>query len=256
MPDTLSPFQQIPWQQPLVPHHSPYKVGELVPYQLSSDDLVVSTLLLCLLLLIVVVAHSHRQLSQQAREFFYPPKERKKHFAEKTGFENYAPLLVVSQLCFMGALLAYGYARSQWHVFFMPLTPWMLLGAYLVCFLAYFLFKQIISSFVHWVFFPKSQQNVWWENALFLFSVESILFFPLLTIFIFIDIPVQKIVVIFAIFLLIVKILQTFKIQRIFFPKFYGCLHLFAYLCALEIVPLMLLVASLTWMTEILTVKN
>ena len=53
----------------------------------------------------------------------------------------------------------------------------------------------------------------------------------------------------------LIKILHLYKTFLIFFPKFYGTLHLIVYFCTLEILPLVAVFEVLIRVTDELIVK-
>ncbi len=226
-----------------------------LPYRLWNDDLVTGILLLCLILLVYVFNKTRRQMAQQARDFFFAPKKHTGLFAVETSIEGNARLFIVFQLCLMGGLLTFAYAQYTLDLFLGQVSPRLLLAIYVGCFVAYFVLKRMCYGFVNWVFFSKSQQKVWNDSYSYLISLESFVFFPLALIFIFLGITFEKGIWIFLILLILIKILLGFKTLKIFFPKIHGLFHLFAYLCALELMPMLTLWMSLVFITNSLIIK-
>lgn len=240
---------------PEVPHRNVGHSAVPMPYLLSHDDLVTGSLLLCFLILVYVLNKTRRQLTQQTKDFFSAPKERTGLFAVETTIESRSRLFITFQLCLMGGLLVFAYAQYSLDIFLGQISPRLLLGLYVCCFIAYFVAKRILSAFVNWIFFPKSQQKLWDDSYSYLVSVESLLLFPFALIFVYFNLPFEKGIWMFLFIILITKILLTFKTLKIFFPKCYGLFHLFAYLCALELMPMLALWKSLAYITDILIVK-
>ena len=240
---------------PEVPHHNVGRSAVPISYLLSRDDLVTGSLLLCFLILVYVVNKTRRQLTQQTKDFFSTPKERTGLFAVETTIESRSRLFIIFQLCLMGGLLVFTYAQYSLDIFLGQISPRLLLGLYVCCFVAYFVVKRILNAFVNWIFFPKSQQKLWNDSYSYLFSVESLLLFPFALIFVYFNLPFEKGIWMFLFILIIIKILLTFKTLKIFFPKSYGLFHLFAYLCALELMPMLALWKVLAFITDNLIVK-
>ena len=259
-PDTLVSYEEgffknNPMLHTELPYRGMGRSAVSVPYMLSRDDLVTSSLLLCFLILVYVINKTRRQLIQQTKDFFFAPKEHNGLFAVETSIESRARLFVIFQLCLMGGLLVFAYAQYRLDFFLGQLPPRLLLGIYVGSFVVYFVLKRILNSFINWIFFPKSQQKLWNDSNSYLISVESLVFFPFALIFVYFNLPFEKSIWMFLILLLIIKILYAFKTLTIFFPKSYGLFHLFAYLCALELMPLLALWKLLAIVTENLVVK-
>lgn len=252
-------FEGNPLLHPELPYHAQGFSATPVPYGMWHDDVVTGGLILCLVILICAYNQVPNQIRQQSSDFFSRPKERIGLFAEETSIGNRPRLLLVLQLCLTGslAMLAYmHFVQGTYPVF--PLD-WKftlkLLAIYVACFLAFFVAKRILSSFINWIFFPKYQQRAWFDLSSFIFFAESILFFPILLGLTYLRIPPEKVSFAFLFILLSVKIILTFKTYQIFFHKSYCLLHLFVYLCALEIMPLLALLRVMATIAENVVVK-
>lgn len=249
-------FAGSPLLHPELPYRSYGQIAEPLPYALRNDDLVTGSLLLCFLMLTYVVNRMRRLLVQQTRDFFATPKEHTGLFAVETSSENQARLFSILQLCLIGGLLVFGYSRQTLHPLLLgPLSPYILLSIYVGSFAIYFLAKRILTAFINWIFFPKSQQKIWNDSYSYLISVESIFLFFFAIIFVYFELSLQKTLWILLFLLFIIKFLLAFRTLRIFFPKTHGIFHLFAYLCALELIPLLAFWKSLAFMTDSLIVK-
>ncbi|MDE7166581.1 MAG: DUF4271 domain-containing protein [Bacteroidaceae bacterium] len=231
-------FHQNPLMHTEVPYRSPWHHVERIPYRLTDDNLIIGSLLLYLVILVAIIVNSRNRLAQQAKDFFFTQKEQPTHLTAETGFERYVYPLAIGLLCLIGGLFTFAYVRYGLGMLPDPRSDRQLLAIYAGCFAGYFVIKWLFSSFINWIFFSKPQQKNWTSNNRFLFIVESISFFPLVTVVVFLQIPFEKSILISLCLVLIVKILLSFKTQNIFFPKIYGCFHLFAYLCTLELMPI------------------
>ena len=226
-----------------------------VPYQMSQDDVVTAILLICAAILIFSFNKIRTLLSRQTRNFLLQPREHTGLFAVETSIEAHSRMFMVMVLSAMGGVAMMGYSQAQFNVEQHIITPHLLLAVYSVSFLLMFTMRRIMTGFVNWVFFPKSQQKIWKDTYSYLISIEAIAFFPLLLIFVYFGLSFEKSITFFIIILLIIKILLSFKAYQIFFNKSYCAFHLFAYLCALEIMPLLALCKLLAIVTETLVVK-
>ena len=248
-------FKDSPMYHPELPYRSQGESAVPLPYMLWRDDWVTGSLLLCLVILVLTINKVRQQLRQQTKDFFFSPKESKGLFAVETSIESRARLFMTFQLCLLGGVMMFAYSQYELDFFLGQLSPRWLLSIYVLSFIVFFILKKAMSAFVNWIFFPKSQQKIWNDNYSYLISVESILFFPLALTFVYFRLPFEKAALIFLFILLIIKILLAFKTYKIFFSKSYGLFHLFAYLCALEIMPLLALWKLLAMVTESLIVK-
>ena len=229
--------------------------GELRPYRLLHDDWVTLFVLLCFVMMVFIQKRIRSYVVSQAREFFLPSKNVSKKAKPNTGAEQLIPWFMMFLLSIMGALAVYMYTQSQQHLFLGQTSPYLLIGIYMVIWILYFMFKILIAGFLNWIFFDKKKNRLWKKSGFFLFSVEALLFFPLIIITIYLNLPPY--IPLWIAFLLgsVIKILHLYKTFLIFFPNFYGLLHLIVYFCTLEIVPLMAVFITLIRVTELMTVK-
>ena len=248
-------FRDNPMLHPELPYRSLGEYATPVSYNLHNDDWVTGALIVCFLVLAFIINKSYNQLTQQTRDFFFAPKERTGLFAVETSFEKSSRLFIHLQLCLMCGLLSFVYAQQYLGLACNPSTSHLFLSLYTLNMGTYFLIKRLLSSFTNWIFFPKLQQKMWNDNYSYLITAESTLFFFFVLFSIYFNLSAENNLWIFLFLLLIIKILLTFKTFKIFFPKFYGCFHLFAYLCALELIPLLALWKSLVFITDNLIVK-
>lgn len=221
-----------------------------MPETLRQTDCIIITLLLCLLLLMAFRRLHRSRLSDAVSNFFYPSNIQKNevHSAHQEGLRAIAAIL----FCLEGAVFTYAYTISQgfWSV---NLSPWLFIAGTSGFFMLFLILKQILYSMVHSVFFSKAQRQKWRDQYVFLFFAESLLLFPLLLAFIYLDINLKISLYGVALLLLFVKIMLLFKCFSTFFKKFYGILHLFVYFCALEVAPLVVLWTILVEITNRLT---
>lgn len=119
-----------------------------------------------------------------------------------------------------------------------PLIPILLS---LLCFTAYTLVYYFLTIFVNWVFFDdkkKLQWSVFFSRAKYWEAISLWLCFML---FCFGALPRPAAVILSAISLIFAKLWFFQKVRTVFFPKILVSIHFFAYLCALEVVPILIL---------------
>ena len=224
-------------------------------YQLWRDDWVVLFVLMCFVLLAIIQKRVRKQLFSEAKEFFFPTKNISKKEKRDSNFELLIPLVLTLILSTMGGLGVFMFTQKGLHLFLGQISPYMLIGIYVGIWMLYFILKNLLSSFVNWIFFDKQKRALWRKSYFFLFSVETLLFFfaTISTIFLNLSstIPLWIILTIG----LVIKFLHLYKTFLIFFPKFYGTLHLIVYFCTLEIIPLLAVFKVLIRVTDELIVK-
>ena len=233
--------------------HSAFGMNaQRLPFALHRNDGVTAVLLCCFFLTMMIIRNRQRKLGQQLRDFFTPAR---KTIVQPTDIEGreFTHLFLGLQLSLLVALLFYSYAQACLPLHAITFNHLILLGIYALVTFLILVAKQCLYSFVHSVFFTPAQRRQWYRDASLLFAIESLLLFPLALLSVYFDLPYQTAGVLLLFLLLFVKILFLFKCFDAFFSKFYGVLHLFAYLCALEIAPIVLLWTILVELTHTLT---
>lgn len=248
-------FAQNPMLHPeLVVRPSGY-VAHPLPYQLWSDDWVTGGILLCFLVMVYLYSQAKKFFMLQARNFVFPTKELLGAAPVETGLESSSVVFFFLLLSLQGGLLTFGYSQYALSIFLGQLSPYLLLGIYMGSWLVYFLCKRLLYSFTNWIFFNKQQRRLWNESYNFLVCAESLVLFPIVLIFVYFSPPLKF--TIYAVLALIIgaKALLAYKCFSIFFKNMLGALHLFVYLCALEMSPLVIIWLVLTKITDILILK-
>ena len=202
-----------------LPYQSQYLSAIPLPYRLCRDDMVSGSLLLCLFMLVYIVKKKHRQLVQQMRDFFYSPRERNGLPAVETGIEARSRLFTVCLLSLMGGLLMFIYTQQDLHIVLGEMSSRQLLAIYVGSLLLFFAVRHMTSRFVNWIFFPKSLQKQWNENYFLLFSVESLLLFPLLLASVYFILPFEKLICFFFLSYLLLKSYLLLRLTTSFFIK-------------------------------------
>ena len=225
--------------------------GILRPYQLWRDDWVTLFVVVCLVLLVLAQKKIRSYVVTQAKEFFFPSKNITRKEKVNNNSERFIPLLLMLIISIMGGLGVYMYTQSLQHLFLGQKSPYLMIGIYTGIWVAYFILKKILSSFVNWIFFDKKKIGIWNKSNFFLFSVETLLIFPIIIITIYLNLPPYIPLWITLIIALLIKILHLYKTFLIFFPKIYGTLHLIVYFCTLEIMPLLVVFMALKRVTNV-----
>lgn len=224
-------------------------------YLLWRDEWVVLFVLMCFVLLTMIQKRIRKQFSAEAKEFFLPSRSSAKKDKLDSDREQLIPLLMALILSIMGGLGMFMYTQKKMHLFLGQTSPYKLIGIYIGIWALYFLFKSLLTSFINWIFFDKTKREEWKRSSFFLFSVESLVFFGVIISTIFLNLsPAIPLWIILTIGL-VVKLLHLYKTFLIFFPKFYGTLHLIVYFCTLEIMPLLAVFKILIRVTDELIVK-
>ncbi len=229
--------------------------AEILPYTLWRDNMVGVTMLLSLALFVYTINSAMRPYVLQIKSFTYTPRSTDTPFAKDIAFGTRAIVsmtLLISLLC---GFIVYTYTQGFSGQSLSVAQPYIILLAYMGCFLIYFIFKRLAYRFTDWVFFAKQQHKLWADACSLALCTESLLFFPATLALVYLDIDISQILTALFCIILLCKILLAYKCFSIFFPKIHCILHYFVYLCALEIVPLIALWKFLAFIDGFLIAK-
>ena len=229
----------------------PGEAGDPVPYTMRSDDVLVCLILLCFIMAIGILSHSRQAIFHQLREFFHIPR------AESLD-DNMPSKLALFALNVQTSLLfgiTYYYYTTHYVAENYSLdSHYELMAIYFGVFMAYFLTRTAIYKIVNTVFFDskKNGQMAW--SLVFIAALEGVAFFPALVMQVYLDFSMQSVVYYFIFVVVIAKLMTFYKCWVIFFRQIGICLQIILYLCALEIIPLLILWGVLVTITNELKV--
>ncbi len=231
-----------PWGKPPRP----------IPAEQKSAD-VISTAILMSFVLVMIILRYHRPPLHVAWKDFLFSKNTKLLSQTEKSREEKLRIVMTLLISLQGAIATLVYAPDNL-LLTTSRSSWLVFGVYMLAFFALFVFKQTMYRFVHAVFFTRAQRELWLHHYSFLFALESVLLFPITTVFIELHLDYHLGLNVVIVLLLIVKISLLFKCFSTFFDKSYGLLHLFVYFCALEAAPLVVLWALLMYLLNNLTI--
>ena len=231
--------------------HLPGVAGDPAPYMMRDDDVLVCLVLLCFIMAMGVFAHSRQAIFHQLKEFFYIPHTE---YADAVMPGGFALLILNVQTCLLLGITYYFFTTHYIADTYLLDSPYALMGVYAGVFAVYFLAKTIIYQLVNAVFFEgkKNRQMTW--ALFFIAALEGIAFFPAIVMQVYFGLSMQTVVYYFIFVLIIAELMTFYKCWVIFFRQISAFLQIILYLCALEIVPLLILGGALARITNELKV--
>ena len=229
----------------------PGKSGDPVPYTMSGDDILVCLMLFCFITTIGIFAHARQAIFYQLKEFFYVPRAE----TSDTETPDWFTLFVLNlQTSLLLGITYYFYTTHYVAEDYLLESPYAMMGVYFGVFFAYFLLKNIIYRVVNAVFFEskKNKQLAW--TLSFIVALEGLAFFPAIVLQAYVGLSIKTVIYYFVFVLGMTKLMTFYKCWVIFFKQMGVFLQIILYLCALEIVPLLILGGVLVAITNELKV--
>ena len=229
--------------------------GTATPFRLKHEGWSGFVLLLCLLLAASLILRTRKKFSELVRGFFWPIPGKADSPAVDDSLRYSTRLVAVGLLTLAATVISFAYTQSGVEYYPFPETPYVLLAAFFLFWLAYFGVKRMLGDFVNWIFFRDEKIFTWRRAYTFLLVAEAVLFLILALVVVYLPVSQNEMSLMILLLVIIVKIVLLFKTSQIFFPKMYGSLHLIVYFCTLELMPLLVMQQILTNSDWLLTVK-
>lgn len=219
------------------------------------EDWFVIALMVLTILTIFSAYYSWSTLKEEGQRLLFGTLGNDRTSAAEGGFETTHTLFHTLLLCLTGGLAClWHYIEVQhitlWHV--SGLEAWLLLST---GWLSYFVLKAVAQEFVNWIFFDRTGRSEWRRTQSFAISAEALTIFPVVIISVGLCHSAKLLAAALILPVVVGKAILCIRAKQIFFPKKYGYLHLFAYLCTLEAAPLYFTVRLYAKITQYLIVN-
>lgn len=209
---------------------------------LYADNCYVAILLVGLFILVAALADKGNLLGNMLSQFFLPRKRTEE--GVKTTSSQYIQLGLFANAFISTALFLtiYIIRRGNYDV----VHNYRMLCLLFIALIAAFLLKQVIYKAVNWVFSDKSQMLIWQHSYANWAIISGLSMYVTTTATVFLDLCSTAMTILLIAHIILIEICLFFKAFHIFLTKKHGGLQLFAYLCTLEIMPLLVAGKALT----------
>ena len=242
-------FQNVPWAHPEIPYRQQGFSGTPLQYTFGGDIGLVALAFFCIFVFIFTLYDVKDNFRQASKSFFFPSMRASDADDGENGSCARSALALSVLMCLLGGTAAFMYFSADGKAQTDGVYPYLYTGIYAGVIAAYIVFRYLACTFIHWVFFDKSRSSAWHKANYYIVSVESLLCLPVIILSLFGCVTMQVTLICLLTVVSLSKSLSLYKTFRIFSGKIYGLLHLFAYLCTLELMPLLALVKALTLVT-------
>lgn len=225
------------------------------PFSLRQNGWSGLVLFLCLLLAASLIQRLRKGFRGLLRAVFFPIPGKTDEPIVDDPLRYSTRFIAVCLLSLAAAVVTFIFTQHDVGYYSFEETPYILLGAFFLLWLAYFMAKRLMNNFVNWIFFRSEKIFTWQRSYTFIYVAEAILFLALALVVTYLPFSPEEVLLMAFCLVVFVKILLLFKTYQIFFPKFYGCLHLIVYFCSLELMPLLVLQQLLAYAAWLSVVK-
>ncbi len=222
--------------------------GDPVPYTLRGDNAITALLLFCFIAFVLSLAKLWPFISRQLKNIVYPSYNEST--INETGTELRLQFYLLLQMCLLLSLVVFQYVDFYMDSSFALEIDAMLVLILFAVFVGFYLLKIILYLLVNSTFFDVGMNLQWNKMALFIYSLQSILFFPVALLIIYFNFSLKSELYYIGFVLFFAKTLIFYKSWDIFFRQNGLLLQTFLYFCALEIVPFLSLISGLVVLVD------
>ena len=218
--------------------------GELIPYQLRTDDAITMALLLGLLLMAQAFFFLGRPFLRKLEQL---PlfSLRMKNLSNVDSSGPVQVFLLLNTSLTIGMLAFFFSVAYQPALLQTVFSTGVLLMGYVLAMSVFFALHGLLFRFVGWLFFEPDQIRLGFLGWIYSIGLMGILDLPVLMFYAYFQLPLELLITIVVVVVFVVVALYFFWLKKIFSLNFYGSLLLFLYLCALEIIPMILMVLGI-----------
>jgi hypothetical protein len=200
--------------------------GDPVPYVVRNDNLITGLLLLCFVLTIVVLPQ----------------------------FKRFRGLLTF-QTCLLFSIVVYFLTKEYVTTTFVIDSDYQLILIFLGMLVVYALLKSGLYTMVNLVFFDGKRNKQFLGDLLLSYAAQGVMLMPAVFLLVYFGLSLQNVLYFFAFVVFSGKIWAFYKSFAIFFRQIGGFLQIILYFCALEIVPLAVLVGIWALLVDMLKIN-
>lgn len=216
-------------------------IGDPITYQLKTDDTVTFVLMGCVFLITMALMMMGKPWGRKIGQLpFFNFRQNDLMVTETPG--GIQPFLIAQMALAVGILLFSISLRMIPEVVELPLPSVMMLAAYVALATVFLAIRWLSYKFVLWMFVPSGQIPLIMESWINSVCFEGVLLLPFLLIVIYYNIPFTLFVILLFIITFFPRFWLFYWLKKLFCPNLYGSMLIFLYFCALEMVPLVLVV--------------
>lgn len=220
-------------------------VGKPLPETLNENPFVTISLLILFLLFGYVLTYGRKMILETTKDFFYL-KERSSIFIDSTA--NALQLKGCLVLIFLGSIGLFIYSLYFHGDTIISFQHKLLyLALFFAITLIFLVFKILTFRFLGYVFFDRNISSIFIKGYFTIIFGLGIAIFPIVVGLVYIpDSFFIPFLVIGLILVVATYLLVLYKIIQIFLANFYSLFYIILYLCTLEILPILIVLRSIS----------
>ncbi|MBR2607716.1 MAG: DUF4271 domain-containing protein [Bacteroidaceae bacterium] len=228
--------------------------GTPIPYFFGNDNLLLALFLLNSLGISYVFILNGGNILQRIKSLFYF-SQNSKPYNNQTHINHFCNIILYSQVILFYSVLAFAQLEYN-HGVKSTNNTYIFWGVYMLLFTTLIFAKRVIYDIANTILFTTQQKQEWRNSYLFTMQLSGFMLYPLvLSMLIVPHIPHLTYSIYITATALICLLMLISRCKKLIFMQKNGFLHIILYLCALEILPIAVLIKAINELNDFLTIN-
>ena len=228
--------------------------GTPIPYFFGNDNLLLAMFLMNLLGISYVFILNGDSIFQRIKSLFYYSRNSKP-YNNQTHINRFCNMILYLQAVLFYSVLAFAQLNYSNGVVDAGMS-YLYWGIYMMFFALAIFAKRLMYDVVNAILFTPQQTREWRNSYFFTMQLSGFMLFPLvLAMLIVPDVPHRVYTIYLSITALICLFMLISRCRKLIFMQKNGFLDIILYLCALEILPIAVLLKAINELNDFLTIN-
>lgn len=228
--------------------------GTPIPYFFGNDNLLLTLFLMNLLGISYVFILNGDSIFQRIKSLFYYSRNSKP-YNNQTHINRFCNMILYLQVVLFYSVVAFAQMKYT-HGVVNSGASYIFWGIYMLLFALAIFAKRMMYDVVNAILFTPQQTREWRNSYFFTMQLSGFMLFPLvLAMLIMPHVPHKVYVVYLTISALVCLLMLISRCRKLIFMQKSGFLDIILYLCALEILPIAVLLKAINELNEFLTIN-
>ncbi len=228
--------------------------GTAIPYFFGNDNLLLTLFVMNLLGISYVFILNGESIFQRIKSLFYYSRNSKP-YNNQTHINRFCNMILYSQAVLFYSVIAFAQLKYS-HGIVNAEMSYLYWGIYMLLFAISIFAKRLMYDIVNAILFTPQQTREWRISYFFTMQLSGFMLLPLvLAMLIVPDVPRRVYVVYLTVTALMCLFMLISRCRKLIFMQKNGFLDIILYLCALEILPIAVLLKAINELNDFLTIN-
>lgn len=219
--------------------------SEIRGYEAGSDSIITGGLILMFIIGASIFARFRWVLLYKIKEFFSDKRKYSEDNINTNSNDITSSLIMTCISAVSSGVITFSYMADTTASMPYGRPPYEIIGYVAAGCILYFGIKCALYTFINNIFFDKEDCKKWLISYLLIASLSAFASYPLALASVFMNISIQEMSICILFLMILCKILLLFKLFTNFKIHKYGISLIFLYFCAVEIMPILIILHAL-----------